>query len=84
VKLSSVKLHRQLHYTNSYTNPHRNRLRPPTHNYEQILAAYALLKPNVRNNYAQLRAMKHKSLLPYKEGVAGSNPASPTYGLRGG
>jgi hypothetical protein len=34
VRLSSVRLNRHLHYT----NPHRNRLRPPANNYEQDLA----------------------------------------------
>jgi hypothetical protein len=65
-------------YTNYYTNPSQNRLRATRSNYLQKLAKSTLPKVIARNNRVQPRAGEHKSLLPYKEEVAGSNPASPT------
>ena len=65
-------------YTNYYTNPSQNRLRASRSNYLQKLAKSTLLKVIARNNRVQPRAGEHKSLLPYKEEAAGSNPASPT------
>ncbi len=75
-------MRRPILYTNYYTNPSQNRLRAPRNNYSKIGSMPFTWAEYSQQPRATARAVKQKSPLSYEEEVAGSNPASPTLGLR--